>query len=149
MGVASAASILIALTALGAASAFFSAMETALFSLQPRQIKALRLAVPQRAATIDALFANPRRLLSMILLADTLANLPLCLLALYVLAQWERIGSVAVPFWLAALLLVALVVGVCDLLPKVFALRQPERVAGPAVRVLHVLRPALNPVCRR
>src|SRR6187402_1923159 len=114
MGLASAALILLAMAALGAASAFFSAMETALFSLQPRQIQALRQALPHRAATIDALFANPRRLLSMILLADTLANLPLCLLGLYLLSGWEQLGDVAVPFWLAALSLFLLVVGVCD-----------------------------------
>lgn len=136
--------ILVAMAGLGVASAFFSAMETALFSLQPRQIKGLRKAIPHRAKTIDALFANPRRLLSMILLADTLANLPLCLLALYVLNARE---TVSLPFWAAALLLFALVVGVCDLAPKVYALRQPERVARPAVRTLHFLRPALDPLC--
>ena len=82
MGLASAVSILLAMAVLGAASAFFSAMETALFSLQPRQIRPCAPPCQRRAATIDALFANPRRLLSMILLADTLANLPLCLLGL-------------------------------------------------------------------
>lgn len=144
MGFASAVLILVAMAGLGAASAFFSAMETALFSLQPRQIKDLRQALPDRAGAIDALFANPRRLLSMILLADTLANLPLCLLALYVLGVYE---SVNVPFWAAALLLFVVVVGVGDLGPKVFALRQPEWVARPAIRVLHALRPALDPLC--
>ncbi len=142
MALASAALILVAMTGLGAASAFFSAMETAMFSLQPRQIKGLRNALPDGA--VDALFANPRRLLSMILLADTLANLPLCLLGLYVLSAYE---AVDLPLWGAALLLFILVVGVCDLAPKVYALRQPERVARPAVRMMHFLRPALDPLC--
>ena len=144
MGLASAVLILVAMVGLGAASAFFSAIETALFSLQPRQIKSLGKALPEYAKTLDALFANPRRLLSMILLADTLANLPLCLLALYLLGAYEAIN---VPFWAAALLLFVLVVGVGDLAPKVFALRQPERVARPAIRAMHLLRPALDPVC--
>ncbi len=96
---------------------------------------------------MDALFANPRRLLSMILLADTLTNLPLCLLGpvfparLFLLAlarpRARPARTALVPFWPAALGLFVLIVFVCDLLPKMFALRQPERVARPAVAVLH------------
>ena len=122
-------------------SAFFSAAETALFSLQPAQLRRLRDASPERAAAIDALYASPRRLLSMILLADTLANVPLCVLGLYFLHVFSSWHAAArgfpddrVPFWPAALLLFVLVVGVCDLLPKVFALRRPERVAPPRWR---------------
>ena len=51
------------------------------------------------------------------------------------------------PFWPTALGLFGLVVGVCDLLPKVIALRLPVRVAKPAVETLHYLRPVLDPVC--
>ena len=148
---ANAALILGLMTVCGVASAFFSAAETALFSLQPRQLERLRAALPAQRASLDALFANPRRLLSMILLADTLANLPLCVLGLYFLhaySSWHT-GEAAgrVPVWPTALVLFVLVVGVCDLLPKLFALRRPERIARPAVRVLGALRPVLNPVC--
>ena len=138
----------------GGASAFFSAAETALFSLQPRQLTALRAARPELGARLDTLFANPRRLLSMILLADTLANLPLCLLGLYFLhaySTWHGEGGVTagrtVPVWPTALALFVLVVVVCDLLPKLLAQRHPAGVARPAVRVLALLRPVLNPVC--
>ena len=154
MSIANAAFVLVLMIVCGAASAFFSAAETALFSLQPRQIQHLRETFPQRAAAIDALYANPRRLLSMILLADTLANLPLCVLGLYFLHVFSSWHAAArshpddrVPFWAAALLLFALVVGVCDLLPKIFALRSPERVAPVAAWVLHRLRPVLYPAC--
>jgi putative hemolysin len=148
MSIASAVLIFALMVFLGAASAFFSAMETALFSLQRGQLDRLRAALPGRAATIEALFANPRRLLSMILLADTVSNLPLCLLALYVLHAWEAVGAAgSVPFWSAAFCLFVLVVGICDLLPKVIALRKPERVAAQAVEALHYLRPLLDPLC--
>ena len=154
MSIIQAALVLVLMILCGAASAFFSAAETALFSLQPRQLQHLRETFPQRADAIDALHANPRRLLSMILLADTLANLPLCLLGLYFLHVFSSWHAAAlgypddrVPFWPAALLLFVLVVGVCDLLPKIFALRRPERVAPVAARVLHRLRPALYPAC--
>ena len=154
MLLADAAILLGLMLVFGGASAFFSAAETALFSLQPRQLAALRTARPELGARLDALFANPRRLLSMILLADTLANLPLCLLGLYFLhaySTWHGEGGVtagrAVPVWPTALALFVLVVVVCDLLPKLLAQRHPEGVARPAVRVLALLRPVLDPVC--
>lgn len=138
----------------GAASAFFSAAETALFSLQHRHLEHLRATLPDRGMLLNALLSNPRRLLSMIVLADTLANLPLCLLGLYFLhaySTWHGEGGLVagrvVPVWPTALVLFALVVGVCDLLPKLFALRRPEHVARPAVRVLGWLRPVLSPAC--
>ena len=143
------------MAALGVASAFFSATETSLFSLPAREIKRLREILPARQGTIDLLFSNPRRLLSMILLADTLANLPLCLLGLYLLdrfSTWRASDLVApdtrsVPILPAALGLYALVVGVCDLLPKVLALRQPMSIAPSSIRALHRLQWILNPAC--
>lgn len=159
MSAANAVSLLGLMALCGGLSAFFSAAETALFSLHRPQIARLRETLsPPLAATLDALFANPRRLLGMILLADTLTNLPLCLLALRFLHRYSSWhwhlpaplasrGPSLVPFWPAALGLFVLIVCVCDLLPKMFALRQPERVARPAVAVLHRLRPWLDPAC--
>ena len=137
--------------ALGALSAFFSAAETAFFSLQPAQITRLKESSPRCVQILTRLLAEPRRLLSSILLADTLANVPLCLLSLYLLRHWpgSRTGETGPPgirFWLAALALFALIVVVCDLLPKVLALRNPEAVARPAAIVLGALRPVLDPL---
>ena len=152
MIVADAVLLFASMLALGVLSAFFSAAETALFSLQPPQVDALKEALPRRAGTVERLFANPRRLLGMILLASTLSNLPLCVLGLYSLhlySSWHRAAAydAPVPFWPAALGLFALVVGACDLVPKVFALRRPEPVARAAVEALHFLRPLLDPLC--
>ena len=127
---------------LGALSAFFSAAETALFSLRGPQIERLRAGHPRRAAVLDALLAEPRRLLGALLLADTLANVPLCLLSLHFLR--ERLPQTS--FWWAAGGLFVLVVGLCDLLPKLLALQDPARVAGPAAVVMERLRPCLDPV---
>ena len=155
MSLARAALVLALMVACGAASAFFSAAETALFSLQPTQLRLLREASRRHAAAMDALYADPRRLLSMILLADTLTNLPLCVLGLYLLLTGSAPPAAgtafrltaSLPFWPTALLLFVLVVGVCDLLPKLFALRWPERIAPAAARVLYRLRPVLSPAC--
>ncbi len=152
MLLANAALLLGLMLVCGAASAFFSAAETALFSLQPRQIGTPARDAARRGARLDALFANPRRLLSMILLADMLDQPaavragPVLPARLFVLAH-GRGRPARVPVWPTALVLFVLVVGVCDLLPKLFALRRPERVARPAVRVLGWLRPVLSPAC--
>ena len=136
---------------LGALSAFFSAAETAFFSLQNTQIARLKELHPRCTDTLNRLLAEPRRLLSIILLADTLANVPLCLLSLYLLRHWPggraaEVGLPGIRFWLAALALFLLIVVVCDLLPKVLALRNPIAIARPAAIVLGALRPVLDPL---
>ncbi len=137
--------IAILLLVLVAASALFSAIETALFSLQPFQIERLKGRKADFAAALGQLMENPRRLLSAILIADALVNLPLI-----VLCFWLLRGVVApfLPIWATALLIFALIVFVCDLVPKMVALSQTERMARIGVRVMHVLMPWLDPASR-
>ena len=125
-------------------SAFFSAMETAFFSLQPAHLR--RLQNRALAATLERLLANPRQLLSALLLGDAFANLPLILLCLFVLEEATPYGF---PFWGSVLVIFAVVVLFCDLLPKAAALSTPFRVAALGARPLGVLLPVLEPVCRR
>src|SRR5262249_15370080 len=119
-------SIAIILSILVAASAVFSAIETALFSLQPFHVERLKQRRADFAADLSELLENPRRLLSVILLCDAVSNFPLILICLFLLRDLE--GAV-VPFWVAALLIFTLVVFVCDLVPKVAALVNPYRFA--------------------
>jgi CBS domain containing-hemolysin-like protein len=128
-----------------AASALFSAIETALFSLQPMHIDRLKKRKASYAEAVERLLENPRRLLSVILLCDALTNFPLILLCLYLLRD---VVSIHVPFWAAALLIFALVVFVCDLLPKLAALANPYRFAKVGVRVLRPILRGLDPVSR-
>ena len=131
--------------ALAVCSALFSAIETALFSLQPYHIERLKARRADFAAALARMMENPRRLLSVILLADALVNLPLIILSLYLLRYMEGPG---VPFWAEALLIFALIVFVCDLLPKLAALADPYRFARIGVRVLRVLTPVFDPLAR-
>src|SRR5581483_1637013 len=137
--------IAIVLLILVTASAVFSAIETALFSLQPFHVERLKKRRADFAAALAELLENPRRLLSVILLCDALSNFPLILLCLYLLRGLE--GGV-IPFWAAALLIFTLVVFVCDLVPKVAALVNPYRFTRIGVRVLQPLMPILDPISR-
>ena len=125
-------------------SALLSSLETALFSLQAFQIKRLMQSESTLAAGLEKLMENPRRLLSAILLADALVNLPLILLSLYAI---RTVSQQRVPFWEAALGIFAVIVFLCDLLPKLFALSQPTLVARIGVKLLPAILPGLDPVC--
>ena len=137
--------ITVILLVLVTASAVFSAIETAFFSLQPFHVERLKKRRADFATALAELLENPRRLLSVILLCDALTNLPLILLCLFLL---RGMGEAMVPFWVAALLIFTLVVFVCDLVPKVAALMNPYRYTRIGVRVLRPLMPVLDPISR-
>jgi putative hemolysin len=138
--------IALILLVLVAASAVFSAIETALFSLQPAHLERLRKRKASAAAAVAELLENPRRLLSVILLCDALTNFPLIILSLFLL---RGEAAVHVPFWAASLIIFAVIVVVCDLLPKVAALADPYRFAKIGVRVLQPLMKTFEPVSRQ
>ncbi|MCE9610388.1 MAG: hemolysin family protein [Chthoniobacter sp.] len=137
--------IALGIGALAVCSALFSAIETALFSLQPFHIERLKARRADFAAALARLMENPRRLLSVILLADALVNLPLIVLSLYLL---RRLEGPDLPFWAEALPILALIVFICDLVPKLAALADPYRFARIGVRVLGVLTPVCDPLAR-
>ncbi|HEV7404209.1 MAG TPA: hemolysin family protein [Chthoniobacteraceae bacterium] len=125
-----------------AGSALFSAIEVSFFSMQPLHIERLRKRRAEFADTLIRLMENPRRLLSAILLADALINLPLIVLCLFLVesraATW--------PFWVVALGIFGIVVFLCDLVPKVVALVEPYRIAKLGVSVMRVVMPIVDPV---
>jgi len=130
---------------LAAASALFSAIETAFFSLQPLQLRRLRAQNPRLADRLSRLLENPRRVLSALLLADALANVPLIVLSVYALRE---VALLPVPIELSAAVIFALIAIVCDLGPKVIALGEPYRLAKVGTRVMSILLPILDPVSR-
>jgi CBS domain containing-hemolysin-like protein len=126
------------------ASALISATETALFSFQETDIRKLREADPAFGGALEKALENPRRLLSTLLLADALANLPLVLLCLFAM---RGTAHAVLPLWLKGLLILVLLAGVCDLWPKLVAMRQPQRVARLGLPLVRLLMPLLDPVC--
>ena len=137
--------LLIVLVFLAVASAFISAVETALFSIQPSQLDALKESQSRFATTLVRMLENPRRLLSSILLADAVVNAPLLMGSLAMIQSHSHFD---LPSWALALILLALIVFVCDLLPKLLALSAPKPVARLGVPVFHRLTPLLDPVAR-
>src|SRR3978361_773160 len=107
-------------------SALFSGLETALFALKAHQLRRLEDQHPSLKNFIQVFRDKPRRVLSVLLLADVLVNVPLIVLCLFIL--WEGpLASAHLPQWLAAVGIFAIVVLLCDLIPKLLALSAPYR----------------------
>src|SRR5207253_4878940 len=120
--------VLAAIAALIFVSALFSGLETALFSLKPHQLR--RLEQHHRGLTqfIQVFRENPRRVLNLLLLGDALVNVPLVILCLVLI--WEGPWSRNIPQWVVAVGIFAVVVIICDLLPKLLALSAPYRLSA-------------------
>ncbi len=134
--------LLLLLLGLGLLSSIFSAMETAFFSLAPGDLRQLASAHPRLRGVARRVLEEPRRTLHLLLLADTLCNVPLVVAALFLLHQNE----LAAPLWLSSLILFALIVFGFALLPKLIARRQPQAVTRWTAPAFLLVAPVLQPV---
>jgi putative hemolysin len=132
------------LALLAGISAFFSGMETALFSINGFQLRRWKEREPVVAEEFEKLMLNSRAVLSVILLTDTLVNIPLIIIALICVDAIPM----PVPSWLKTLVVFGLIVFLCDLLPKVLALADPFRFSKEAIRILKVVIPVAEPASR-
>ena len=123
-------------------SAYFSASETALFSLRLPQLQALRQRSGRTARAVLGLLEHPRQLLATVLTGNTIVNILIAVVAAGIFVTWfgpERGPALAT-------LGVTLVVLVCgEILPKTLAVGAPlgvARLVAPSLRVVQVvLRP--------
>src|ERR1700722_17143093 len=125
-------------------SAFLSGIETALFSIKEWRLHRWRKQDPKGVEQYERLMTKPREGLSVILLVDTFVNI--CLIVLTVAIA--RSIAIPFPYWIKTLFLFALIVIVCDLIPKMLALRDPFRFARQAISLLRGLLPIFGPVSR-
>src|SRR6266446_4802879 len=127
-------------------SALFSGLETALFSLKPHQLRRLEANHPALTKFIEIFRANPRRVLNVLLLGDSAVKVPLVLLCLFLL--WRGPFPTPLPLWLAAIVIFAVVVVPCDLIPKVLALSAAYRLSAIGAFILQASIPLLDRVGR-
>jgi len=125
-------------------SALFSGLETALFALKSHQIQRLQQQHPSLSDFLRTFRDNPRRVLNVLLLGDTMVNVPLVILCLVLI--WEGPLITHLPTWVAALAIFALVVLLCDLIPKLLALSTAYRISALGVFALKLMMPLLDRV---
>src|SRR6059058_4471003 len=134
--------LLVVISILIFCSALFSGVETALFSLKAHQLRSLETNHPRLTKFVQFFRENPRRVLNVLLLADGLVNVVLVVLCLFFL--WESPFAVRIPEWATAAVIFAIVVLVCDLVPKLLALSAPYRLSAVGAFTLQIAMPLLN-----
>src|SRR2546423_3095678 len=144
MTVAVFAVLLAAIAILIFCSALFSGLETALFALKPHQLQRLHEHHPALNKFIGFFRENPRRVLNLLLFGDGLVKVPLVILCLVLL--WRNPFAARVPQFLAAIVIFAVVVLLCDLIPKLLALSAPYRLSTVGAFALKMSLPLLDRV---
>lgn len=133
--------LIVALVVFTLASGFFSASETAFFSLSPLKLRAYRWNPRPRFKTIASLMTRPRGLLVTILMMNVLVNLLVQNAASSLFAGFPGWGlKVGLPLALTLLF--------GEVIPKTIALPNNERVASLTAPVLSVFHKGLRPLRR-
>ncbi len=126
-----------------ALSAFFSGSETSLTAISRARVHRMAQRGDRRAVILEALLAAPERLIGAILLGNNLVNILASALAT---ALFVRIFGGAGVVW-ATLFMTALVLVFGEVMPKTYAILNPDRFAlavAPAVRlVVRVFAPVV------
>src|SRR6266487_929971 len=134
--------LLVVISILIFCSALFSGVETALFSLKPHQLRRLEANHARLTKFIQLFRENPRRVLNVLLLGDSLVNVLLVVLCLFFL--WEGPLAGRIPQWVAGIVIFAIVVLLCDLIPKLLALSAPYRLSAIGAFTLQISIPLLD-----
>src|SRR2546421_7608423 len=142
MTVPTLAVLLTAIAILIFCSALFSGVETALFLLKPHQLRRLEANHAGLMRFIQLFRDNPRRVLNVLLLGDGVVNVVLVVLCLCFL--WEGPLAGRIPQWLVGIAIFAVVVLLCDLIPKLLALSAPYRLSAIAALTLPIAMPLLD-----
>src|SRR5207247_834818 len=128
-------------------SALFSGLETALFSLKAHQLRRLEEHRAGLTKFIQLFRENPRHVLNVLLLGDGLVKVPLVILCLVFL--WAGPFGSRIPQWVAGIVIFAIVVLLCDLVPKLLALSAPYRLSAIGALTLQISMPLLDRVGHR
>jgi CBS domain containing-hemolysin-like protein len=138
--------LLVVISILIFCSALFSGVETALFSLKPHQLRRLETNHARLTKFVQSFRENPRRVLNVLLLGDALVNVLLVVLCLFFL--WEGPLAGRISQWAAGLAIFAIIVLLCDLIPKLLALSVPYRLTTIGAFALQISMPVLDRIGR-
>ncbi|MCF7810150.1 hemolysin family protein [bacterium] len=128
-------------------SAFFSSVESAYFSLSRTLLEQLGLSVDPRARRVAKMMNDPRRLLATILTGNTIVNTAAAaitaLIAADIAAKYGYDTSVVITIEIVLLTIVILFFS--ELIPKLLAIRTPEKWAISTSRSIEIFCVLLFP----
>lgn len=123
-------------------SAFFSASEIAMMSINRYRLRHLVERGHRSARLVDALLSRPDRLLGIILLGNNFVNIAASSIAtILAIRLYDESGIFAAAIMLTIVILIFAEVG-----PKTLAATYPEKIAFPAVYILKPLLTLLYPL---
>lgn len=137
---------LVILVSLLALSAFFSAAETAYTAVNRLRLKYKSETGDKEAEAISRIVANPDRLLGVILLGVTVAEMAAAGLITYVVASYSGRGEIA--GFIASIVFALCVLVFCELTPKIIAATHPEAAARTLLIPVKIVIFLLSPVAR-
>ena len=125
-------------------SAFFSGSETALTAASRPRMHELEKLGNRRAGIVNRLRKRQENLIGGILLGNNFVNILASALATTLLVGW--FGDAGVAY--ATLVMTGLILVFAEVLPKTYAIRNPDRLALGAAPILRLVVGALSPIAR-
>jgi putative hemolysin len=129
-------------------SAFFSASETAFMAVNRLRLKHRADSGDRKAAMVKKIVDNPDRLLGIILLGNTIANIAAASLLTYATATFAPREYAKTVSLLASAALTLFILIFCELTPKIFAATHPELATDKLLRPVTASISALSPLAR-
>jgi Mg2+/Co2+ transporter CorB len=133
--------ILLAILVLLALSAFFNGSETALTAASRARMHALEQEGNTKASLVNRLLSQPEKMLGAVLLGNTLVDVLAAALASALATG--LVGEVGVIY--ATMIMTSLIVVFAAVLPKTFALTNPDRMALAVAPIMRVVIWVLTP----
>ncbi|MFO1533078.1 MAG: hemolysin family protein [Thermoplasmatota archaeon] len=123
-------------------SAFFASSETAFIGVNRVQVRRLSEAGDRKAAAVDAMLDDPERILSTVLVGNTIVNITAAAIATHIAETLAFRFATTI----ATVLVTLVILVVCELVPKTFAVQHPLPVARAMARPLRLVERILKPV---
>ncbi|MBQ2484300.1 MAG: DUF21 domain-containing protein, partial [Muribaculaceae bacterium] len=124
-------------------SAFNSGSEIAFFSLTRDDVASIE--DDERRARVEALLANPEKLLATILIGNNLVNIMIVIVLNYALSQMMHFHSSVASFLVQTVILTFLILLFGEIIPKLYAtnynVKMAQAVAGPLRLAVRLLSP--------
>lgn len=132
------------LLALAVLSAFFSSSETGMMALNRYRLKHLASSGHKGAKRSAKLLERPERLISVVLIGNTLANVLASALATFI--SIRILGDNGIAVTVASFLVAVFLLIFSEIAPKTVAALYPERIAFPFSRILKPLLKSIYPL---
>ncbi len=132
---------LVGLVALFAAAAFFNMSETAMIGVSRLKVRQLAEQGDRRARLVDHMLDDPQRILSTVLVGNTIVTISSAAVATHIAEQLVA----NYPTLIATVVVTVIVLIACELVPKTLAVQRPLAFALHLARPLRVVESVLKP----